>query len=91
MRVMDIGVASWVYAIYIDFVLILAITNTDYVPVCADTVGNLHTTNLHFVLWYLWENSCNRMNCIYVACWESQMGQHMDTEVGKHQGIYVAC
>jgi len=31
------------------------------------------------------------MNCIYVACWESQMGQHMDTEVGKHQGIYVGC
>jgi hypothetical protein len=28
---------------YIDFVLILAITNTDYVPVCADTVGHLHT------------------------------------------------
>jgi hypothetical protein len=43
MRVMDIGIASWVYTIYIDFVLILAITNTDYVPVCADTVGHLQT------------------------------------------------
>lgn len=43
MWVMDIGIASWVYTIFIDFVLILAITNTDYVPVCADTVGHLHT------------------------------------------------
>jgi hypothetical protein len=32
-----------IYYIYNDFVLILAITNTDYVPVCAETVGHLHT------------------------------------------------
>jgi hypothetical protein len=43
MWVMDIGIVSWVYTVYIDFVLRLAITNTDYVPVCADTVGHLHT------------------------------------------------